>query len=217
MLDSGNRRTNRSAQKNTMVYVRSDQRREHFIEAASKIIREEGIAKATIRRITQEAGATLGSMHYCFRDKEELFEAVSQGFGDEGLAAAGKAVLPAMGVAKATGEILRALAAWIIETKASQIGEFEFYSWAMRSQNNEDIPQRVYTKWIDGVRKLLERAATDDDDNLDLDTISRAIIAVADGFNLQDGLLRETRISDNTEIMVDVLTTAIDHGRFRRA
>ncbi|MGH3645108.1 MAG: TetR/AcrR family transcriptional regulator [Mycobacterium sp.] len=199
-----------------MVYVPSDERREQFIAAASKIIREEGLAKATIRRITQEAGATLGSMHYCFRNKEELLEAVSQGFGDEGLTVAAKGVLPAMGVAKATGEILRILAGWIIETKASQIGEFEFYSWAMRSDKHQDIPQRVYTKWINGVRNLLELAATGDDDTLDLDMISRTIIAMADGFNLQDGLLHESRISDNIGIVTEALITAIDHGRFRR-
>lgn len=199
-----------------MAYVPSDERREHFIEAAGKIIREEGLAKATTRRIAQEAGAPLGSLHYCFRNKEELFEAVSQNFGDEGLAIAARSVVPAMGVAKAAGEILRALSTWIIETKDTQIGEFEFYAWAMRSEKNKDIPRRVYEKWISSVREILQSAAVGIDDNLDLDTLARTIVAVADGFNLQDGLLSESRITENMETAIASMSIAIDHGAYRR-
>jgi AcrR family transcriptional regulator len=200
-----------------MAHIPTDKRREHFIQAATKIIREEGLAKATTRRIAQVAGAPLGSLHYCFRNKEELFEAVSQNYGDEGLAVAANSVVPAMGVAKATGEILRALSNWIIENQDSQIGEFEFYSWAMRSKQNQDMPRRVYGKWIGTLRDILQSAASGQDDDLDLDAVARAVVALADGFNLQDRLLGEARMVENMEVMVKSLIIAIDHGGFRRS
>ncbi|UDH01195.1 TetR/AcrR family transcriptional regulator [Rhodococcus opacus] len=198
-----------------MTYVPTTERREQFIEAAAKIIREEGLSKATTRRIAQEAKAPLGSLHYCFRDKEELFEAVSQTLGDEGLQRTGENIVPGMGVAAAVGEILGSMSAWIADTQTTQIGEFEFYAWAMRTEKHEDTPKRLYDKWIGRTRDLLDIAHTSSDDDLDLDALARTIIALADGFNLQDRLLRQTRILANMEIVVAALITAINNGDFR--
>ncbi|BBZ33705.1 TetR/AcrR family transcriptional regulator [Mycolicibacterium confluentis] len=200
-----------------MPYVPSEERRQHFIDAARRIIQEEGLAKATTRRIADAAGAPLGSLHYCFRNKEELFEAVSQRFGDEGLAIAASNITPGMGAVKAAGEILRTLARWISETQNAQVGEFEFLSWAMRSEQNKEIPRRVYTRWVNGLRDIMQAASTGTDGDLDLDLLARAMLALTDGFNLQDRLLSESRITDNMEAIIAGLTAAIDHGAYRRS
>src|SRR5690242_18834350 len=143
-----------------MTYVRPDERREQFIAAASRVIREVGLGKATTRRIAQEANAPLGALHYCFRNKEELFEAVSQTLGDEGLQCAAENVRPGIGVRTATAEILRSMAKWVAATAATQVGEFEFYLWGIRNETYGHMPKSVYNKWFSHVRDLLALAAT---------------------------------------------------------
>jgi AcrR family transcriptional regulator len=198
-----------------MAYVPPEERREQFIAAATRVIRSEGLAKATTRRIAQEANAPLGSLHYCFRNKEELFEAVSQTLGDEGLQWAGENVRQGMGVRDATAEIMRSVARWIATTGAIQVGEFEFYVWGMRSETHGDMPKRVYTKWLTHVRTLLETAATDADAGIDLDAVSRTILALGDGFSLHDQILRQSAVIDNVESVVMALSIALDNGAFR--
>jgi AcrR family transcriptional regulator len=51
-----------------------DNRRTELITAARSVIAKEGVAAATTRRITQEAGLPHGTFHYWFSGKEELFE-----------------------------------------------------------------------------------------------------------------------------------------------
>jgi AcrR family transcriptional regulator len=51
-----------------------DTRRTELITAARSVIAKEGVAAATTRRITQEAGLPHGTFHYWFSGKEELFE-----------------------------------------------------------------------------------------------------------------------------------------------
>lgn len=52
------------------------QRRELLMDAAQHIMKESGIAAATTRAITAQAGMPHGAFHYCFSSKEELFSAL---------------------------------------------------------------------------------------------------------------------------------------------
>src|SRR6266704_2712801 len=67
-----------------------DARRTELINAARSVIAKEGVAAATTRRITQEAGLPHGAFHYWFSGKEELFEEVIREL-KEGVAAASSA------------------------------------------------------------------------------------------------------------------------------
>ncbi len=51
-----------------------DGRRAQLVSAARTVIARDGVAAATTRRITQEAGLPHGTFHYWFSGKEELFE-----------------------------------------------------------------------------------------------------------------------------------------------
>ena len=59
-----------------MAYLSADDRRESILDAAVDVIASEGLAKMTTRRIAERAGAPLGALHYCFRNKEELLDLV---------------------------------------------------------------------------------------------------------------------------------------------
>src|SRR5688572_16930439 len=59
-----------------MAHMRFDERRQQLIDAAVMVISTEGVAQASTRRIAAEVGAPLASLHYTFRTKGELLDAV---------------------------------------------------------------------------------------------------------------------------------------------
>jgi TetR/AcrR family transcriptional repressor of bet genes len=51
-----------------------DIRRQELVEAAFKIIKREGLQSTTIAKIASEAGASKGTVHHYFRNREQLIE-----------------------------------------------------------------------------------------------------------------------------------------------
>src|SRR6187549_2246412 len=51
--------------------------REQLIEAALAVASRDGIDAATVRAVAAEAGVSLGVVHYCFQDKDELLRAMA--------------------------------------------------------------------------------------------------------------------------------------------
>lgn len=61
-----------------MTRVSAEQRRRELTDAAVSLIYEEGPTAVTARRIAARAGASLSSVHYAFRDMDELMEAANR-------------------------------------------------------------------------------------------------------------------------------------------
>ena len=53
------------------------ERREQLVEAALTVASRDGIEAATVRAVAAEAGVSLGVVHYCFQDKDELLRAMA--------------------------------------------------------------------------------------------------------------------------------------------
>lgn len=53
----------------------AEERRTQLVEAALTLAEAEGFGSVTIRRVADEAGVSLGVVHYCFENKEELMAA----------------------------------------------------------------------------------------------------------------------------------------------
>ncbi|MCL9760414.1 TetR/AcrR family transcriptional regulator [Frankia sp. AiPa1] len=60
-----------------------EQRRAELIDAAIRVIARDGLATASTRAITAEAGMPLGAFHYVFTSREELISAVIEQVTDE--------------------------------------------------------------------------------------------------------------------------------------
>jgi AcrR family transcriptional regulator len=204
-----------------MAHMPSDERRQQFIQAAAKVIREEGLAKATTRRIAQEAGAPLASLHYCFKNKEELFVAVSRTFGEEGSTYVGRNIVAGMGVVKAVEEILGSFAEFVAASNEAQIGEFEFYAWAMRTPERHQASKGVYALWTSRLAGLLSLACSGSDDevdrDVDVDALGRAILALTDGFSLQVQFAGEDLLAANMNRAAAALVAAVEAGVYRTA
>ncbi|MBN2026446.1 MAG: TetR/AcrR family transcriptional regulator [Actinobacteria bacterium] len=56
----------------------SEQRREEFIDAASKVFMEKGYVATTVSDITREAGTSHGTFYVYFSGIEDIFDAVAQ-------------------------------------------------------------------------------------------------------------------------------------------
>ncbi|MBM4555294.1 TetR family transcriptional regulator [Rhodococcus hoagii] len=56
----------------------AEERRAQLVEAALNIAERGGIAAVTIRAVAEEAGVSLGVVHYCFESKEALVAAVAE-------------------------------------------------------------------------------------------------------------------------------------------
>ncbi|WP_158726750.1 TetR/AcrR family transcriptional regulator [Tomitella fengzijianii] len=53
----------------------AEERRAQLVHAALTLAEAEGFGSVTIRRVADEAGVSLGVVHYCFESKEELMAA----------------------------------------------------------------------------------------------------------------------------------------------
>ncbi|QCQ90361.1 TetR/AcrR family transcriptional regulator [Rhodococcus sp. SGAir0479] len=56
----------------------AEERRAQLVEAALTIAERGGIAAVTIRAVAEEAGVSLGVVHYCFESKEALVAAMAE-------------------------------------------------------------------------------------------------------------------------------------------
>ena len=54
------------------------ERRAQLVRAALTVASRDGIEAAAVRAIAAEAGVSLGVVHYCFEDKNELLREVGE-------------------------------------------------------------------------------------------------------------------------------------------
>jgi AcrR family transcriptional regulator len=135
------------------------QRRSQLVDAALTVAAGEGIAAATVRRVAEQAGVALGVVHYCFTDKDELFDALARRIVDD-LTGAGVAALDtAADVGTALDAAVGAL--WdVIEASAgAQLLTYEITTHALRSPGLHGVAERQYAASQAAAEQLLTRVA----------------------------------------------------------
>ncbi|BCI55920.1 hypothetical protein NIIDNTM18_51980 [Mycolicibacterium litorale] len=185
--------------------------------AATRVIREHGVSKATTRRIADEAGAPLASLHYCFRGKDELYEMVMETLGVEGRSRLAESVTAGMGVSAAAGAILRETAAWALQTFEDRLTDYEVAIWAIRSTEFAQIPKKTYRTWIKHLGGLCRDARRDDEPEYDYDALGRMLLVLIDGFIIQHQMLQTRHTSKQAEVSIATIQAAITSGVFSRS
>lgn len=56
----------------------ADERRTQLIESALTIAQRSGLSAVTVRQVAEEAGVSLGVVHYCFESKDDLIFAMGE-------------------------------------------------------------------------------------------------------------------------------------------
>ncbi len=170
-----------------MARVPAAERRTDLVQAAIRVATREGLAAATTRRIAQEAGVSVGIVHYCFRSKEELLADVVREVALEGYLAAAQA-LPKTG-GRAQDLIRLAVHAFWNFTESSpdkQLLTFEVVTWALRTPGIEPIAREQRTRRIEGVKHLmgLIAEASGSEWSTPVDELARMVLDVTEGVTI---------------------------------
>jgi AcrR family transcriptional regulator len=170
-----------------MARVPAVERRTELVQAAIQVATREGLAAATTRRIAQEAGVSVGIVHYCFRSKDELLGEVVREIAMEGYTAAA-AALPADG---GTAEELIRHAVhgfWALMESTPEKPQlmFEVTTWALRTPGVEPIMRAQRVRRLDGVKHLMKLIAESSGTEWQgsVDDLARVVLDVTEGVTL---------------------------------
>jgi AcrR family transcriptional regulator len=135
-------------------------RRAQLISAARAVVAREGVAAATTRRITEEAGLPHGAFHYWFAGKEELFETeqlfeelVAEPLRDITDSAAARATEATSGAEASLGDLLRAAFDVVERDEQARPGlhlaGYELTALALRTPALRDLARRQHQAYRD--------------------------------------------------------------------
>ncbi|NUU18889.1 TetR family transcriptional regulator [Cellulomonas humilata] len=163
------------------------ERREQLIEAALAVASRDGIDAATVRAVAAEAGVSLGVVHYCFQDKDELLRAMAHAITSANLERS-LGDLPEQGDDPQTviEGVLDALWAGIRESRGPQLLSYELTTSSLRhSELNQVAIEQYRGQWAaaEQVLDLVERTAHVGW-SVPRGDIARTVVAVIDGYSL---------------------------------
>ncbi|HEY6796786.1 MAG TPA: TetR family transcriptional regulator, partial [Kineosporiaceae bacterium] len=119
---------------------------QELVGAAQRVIAREGVGAATTRKIAEEAGVPLGTVHYWFTDKNDLFSDViravldrlEQAVAATGMARDGCADDVRQGLHAAWNEI-------VTDDPGAQLGLYELTALAVRTPGMRRLARQQYT------------------------------------------------------------------------
>jgi AcrR family transcriptional regulator len=163
------------------------ERREQLIEAALVVASRDGIEAATVRAVAAEAGVSLGVVHYCFQDKDELLRAMAHAITAQNLErSTGDEFPPGASVADVVSGTIDALWDGIKESRGAQLLSYELTTSSLRHPELNQVAIEQYRgQWAaaEHVLRGIEHAAGVRF-TVPLERLARTIVAVIDGYSL---------------------------------
>ncbi|WP_141579070.1 TetR/AcrR family transcriptional regulator [Actinomadura sp. WMMA1423] len=145
-----------------MAYLPAEERRRSIIDAAVVVIASHGLAGATTRRIAEQAGAPLGALHYCFRNKAELIDVVAER-GAVMLREAFDGVDPDLGLEATIRDSVSAYWRWVQTNLGLQLALLELGMWRIRQAAEGESVYSMYDAFgTDLLKRNLELAVKAD-------------------------------------------------------
>ncbi|GAA4694510.1 transcriptional regulator, TetR family [Promicromonospora umidemergens] len=136
-----------------------DERRAEIVEAGLSVAMREGVESVTVRRVAQAAGISLGTVHYCFDDKDAMLRAMGRAIAMR----ASEPVLAALDVgpdrtALAEGTV-EALLVGLKQNQHMRLLTFEFAVSGARTPVLREVAQAHLKQSIAMTREYLQRLA----------------------------------------------------------
>jgi AcrR family transcriptional regulator len=159
------------------------ERREQLVEAAIAVASRDGIDAATVRAVAAEAGVSLGVVHYCFQDKDELLEAMAHEITRQNLSQS----LLEMPIHGEPGDLIeRALdLLWsgISATRGAQLLSYELTTYSMRHPEVRQVSVNQYVVSHQAARQFLVALSTSAnlEWTLPIGLLSRIVVMMTDG------------------------------------
>lgn len=175
-----------------MARISADDRRSEFVRSAARVIANHGVAAATTRRIAAEANAPLASLHYCFRNKDELLQEVYNYLSRD--YAMALPPVPASTAGLAHVMEAHALRVWdrMVQNPHEQVTTFELLLRRFRVDDDGQpqalaMNQSMYNGWISSTMALFTDAAVAAVEPIpsNLEQVTRLFISGIDGISMQ--------------------------------
>ena len=180
-----------------------EERREQLADAALAVIRDGGIAAATTRAVTSQAGLPHGAFHYCFPSKSALFRAVLERQLRTDVAAA---FAPPAAPMTPEGRIATGLQAHLQQTRSApevMLAVAEIITHSRRDPELQDLAAWEQRAYIDAVHAHVHAWSSDDrlSWSVPVDHVVRLLVASADGISTTWLADRDDEAADATVIV----------------
>ncbi|NNC11276.1 TetR family transcriptional regulator [Planctomonas sp. JC2975] len=196
------------------------ERRAALIAAALGVIAREGVAAATTRAITGEAGMPQASFHYAFESRDELMREVVRHVVEQ----EERSVLPAMAPASVPADMREALKSGLEHYFAGVTADpdheramFELAQYSQRTPGAEQLALVQYERYYALAESSLLAAAelVDEQWSRPVDEVARMLVGLTDGLTFT---WLATRDDDAAHRFIDFAADALASlSRPRRA
>lgn len=163
--------------------VSADVRRRELADAALRVMKRDGLAAASTRAITTEAGVPHGVFHYCFRSKEELIAEIVRAEAEVNLDDAWAQIGPDDDLSSALRHLMHAYWRHVEDDPEGQLVLLELTNHALREPELADAPRTEHETYLTTLTGHLTRLAehTETTWDLDLRVLAGMLLAVLDG------------------------------------
>jgi DNA-binding transcriptional regulator YbjK len=169
-----------------MARMSSVDRRGEIVQAALRVIAEQGMQGATTRAIVAEAGMPLASFHYAFASRDEMMEELIAHVVENQSIAAFEAIRFSGDIRSTIRDGLQAFFDSIVAETADEQVLLELMLFAMRTPGLESLPQRQWAKYRDAAEQVLVAAAEGAGIQwtVPVETVGRMLVTITDGLTL---------------------------------
>jgi AcrR family transcriptional regulator len=188
------------------TYQTVTDRRRGLVDAAVRVISTEGVAKATTRRIADEAGVSGAIVHYAYATKDDLFQAVYESLTASAFGEIGTHAVPGVGLEAGIQNVLAGFVTWIRRDPNSVLALLELTAWSLRTPSSRHLASRVYGRHIDLTAGLLAEAAPGVPRET-LQLVARLVNMALDGIYLQWRALGDDSLDRLTPLALEMITT----------
>jgi len=186
------------------------ERRAQLIQAALAVASRDGIEAATVRAIAAEAGVSLGVVHYCFEDKNELLREVGEAIAVQRVDRVDLPLIPDPDARTVIGAALATVWEAMRERRGAQLLSFELTTAALRNPELRGVATAQLERNLLAARELLDEAAAAAVVRWTVPTtlLARLTVATLDGIALAWLVDNDTPAADQAlSALTDHLTT----------
>ncbi len=165
----------------------AEERRTQIIEAALRVLLREGIAEATTRKITAEAGVNGATLNYYFGSKDNLLMAILEKILREDDALIWQSVRTDQGLRATIENYCRFMWSHVEQTPELQLLQYELSVYAIRHPSSSWLVKQQYEWYCRGVEEIFRKgsATTADADTTLFADLAHFVVAGMDGLLLQ--------------------------------
>jgi len=162
------------------------ERREQLIEAALAVASRDGIEAATVRAVAAEAGVSLGVVHYCFQDKDELLRAMAHAITAQNLARSTGELPPDADIATLVEATIDQLWDGIRDSRGAQLLSYELTTSSLRHPELNQVAIEQYRgSWAAAEQVLLGvQESANVRFSMGVEQMARTVVAAIDGYSL---------------------------------